>query len=63
MLVGHVSKEGEDHKARKETGQRVDGAGDDSISKPRNTQKKSKMRMQIYILSVQIHMYGFKSCK
>lgn len=57
MLVGHVSEEGEDHKTRKETGQRVDGAGDNSISKQRNTQ------MQIYILSVQIHMYGDKSCK
>lgn len=32
MLVGHVPKEGEDDKAREETGQRVDGAGDDGIS-------------------------------
>lgn len=32
MLVGHVPKEGKDHKAREETGQRVDGAGDDSVS-------------------------------
>ena len=30
--MGHVPKEGEDHKAREETGQRVDGAGYDGIS-------------------------------
>lgn len=32
MFVGHVPKEGEDHKAGEETGQRVDGAGDDGVS-------------------------------
>lgn len=31
VLVGHVAEEGEDHKAREEARQRVDGAGDDRI--------------------------------
>lgn len=32
MLVRHVPEEGEDHEAREETGQRIDGAGDDGVS-------------------------------
>lgn len=49
MLLGHVPKEGEDHKAREETGQRVDGAGDDGISGSikSNKMKKQQSRMRI----------------
>lgn len=32
VLMGHVPKEGEDHEAREEACQRVDGAGDNCIS-------------------------------
>lgn len=35
VFVGHVPQEGEDHKAGEETGQRIDGAGDDGISELR----------------------------
>lgn len=41
MLVGHVPEEGEDHKTGEETGQRVDGAGDDGVS---GSMKSNKMK-------------------
>lgn len=39
VLVGHVTKEGEDHEAGEEAGQRVDGAGDDSVPEQRSRPK------------------------
>ncbi len=42
MLVGHVPKEGEDHKSGEETGQRVDGAGDDGVSGSMESNKIEK---------------------
>lgn len=42
VLVGHIPQEGEDHEAREEARQGVDGAGDDGISGSR----KKKIRTQ-----------------
>lgn len=47
MLVRQVAKEGEDHKAGEETGQGVDGAGDDGIPEQRSG---SKIRKQTRVL-------------
>lgn len=50
MLVGHVPEEGEDHEAGEETGQRIDGAGDDGVSgslKSNEMEKNKHFRMQM----------------
>lgn len=57
MLVGHVTKEGEDHKAGEETGQRVDGAGDDGISgKEENKIRRRKQSEVISHQTVNVHI-------
>lgn len=46
MLVRQVAQEGEDHKAREETGQRVDRAGDDGIPEKK---RRSKIRKKVVL--------------
>lgn len=52
MLVGHVPKEGEDHKPGEETGQTVDGAGDDGVSESIKSNEMKQISHQLTTQSI-----------